>query len=113
MAYREYILDDGSSLFVEVAAAPEADRVTRGGYRGDEKSLTEKVGEALNFEHALASARTSILAMQTAFDEAKADEIEVKFGLKAMGEFGGAFMVAKGGVEANYEISLKWKKKVS
>jgi hypothetical protein len=109
MAYREYILDDGSSLLIEVPDPEPTGGVVRAA-RGGEKSLPEKIGEALKFDQALASAKKSVLAMQAAFEEAKADEVEVKFGLKATGELGGSFMVAKGGIEANYEVTLKWKK---
>ena len=111
MAYREYILDDGSSLFIEISDLETVEKVTRTPRGGKEKSLQEKVGETLKFDQALASAKKSVFAMQTAFEEAKADETEVKFGLKATGEFGGGFMIAKGSVEANYEVTLKWKKK--
>ena len=38
------------------------------------------------------------------------DAIEVTFGLKATGELGGNFFVAKAGLEANYTITLKWER---
>jgi hypothetical protein len=37
-----------------------------------------------------------------------ADEVEVKFGLKMSAELGA--IVASGTAEANYEITLKWKR---
>jgi len=111
MSYREYILDDGSSLIVEVADMDKDELVVKASR--DNKTFSEKIGETLQFDHAFASAKKSIQIMKTAFEEAKADEVEVKFGLKATGEFGGSFIVAKGGVEANYEITLKWIKKTS
>jgi hypothetical protein len=41
--------------------------------------------------------------------DVQADEVEVKFELKAKGEFGNnMFAVAKAGIEANYEVTLKW-----
>ena len=39
----------------------------------------------------------------------QADEVEVSFGLKASGELG-SFMIAKVEAEANYSVTLKWKK---
>jgi hypothetical protein len=112
MAYQEYILEDGSSIFVEIAESTHSGGMVKSS-RDSEKSLPEKFGEKLHFESALQSAKKSILAIQKTFNEAKADEVEVKFGLKATGELGGAFMVAKGGIEANYEITFKWKKHLS
>jgi len=42
--------------------------------------------------------------------DVQADEVEVQFGLKATREFGNnMFAVGKAGVEANYEVTLKWK----
>ncbi|MEJ2749020.1 MAG: CU044_2847 family protein [Anaerolineae bacterium] len=38
------------------------------------------------------------------------DEVEISFGLKATGELGGSFVVAKAGLEANYNVKLTWKK---
>lgn len=40
------------------------------------------------------------------------DEIEVSFGLKAVGEFGGSFVIAKAGLEANYAVKLTWKRSI-
>ena len=36
------------------------------------------------------------------------DEMEVSFGLKASGELGN-IVVGKGGLEANYTVTMKWK----
>ena len=40
----------------------------------------------------------------------QADEVELKFGLVTTGELGN-FAVGKVGIEANYEVTLKWQKK--
>ena len=37
----------------------------------------------------------------------RADEVEVSFGLKAVGEAGN-FAIGKVGMEANYVVKLKW-----
>jgi len=40
--------------------------------------------------------------------------VEVKFGLKATGEAGNyLFAIGKVGVEANYEVTLKWSNQVA
>lgn len=40
----------------------------------------------------------------------KPDEVQMSFGLKATGELGGTFVVAKAGIEASYTVTLTWKK---
>ena len=40
----------------------------------------------------------------------KADEVEVSFSLSTTGELG-TFAVGKIGIEANYEVTLKWENK--
>lgn len=55
--------------------------------------------------------RISALQIRKKLHDVAADEVEVKFGLKATSEAGGnMFAVGKVGVEANYEVTLKWKK---
>jgi hypothetical protein len=39
----------------------------------------------------------------------EADDVEVTFGIKAVGEVG-MFAVCKAGAEVNYEVKLKWSK---
>jgi hypothetical protein len=57
---------------------------------------------------ALASINHSATLLRQELDELKADEVEVKFGLTTTGELGN-FAIGKVGVEANYEVTLKWK----
>ncbi len=101
--YLRYILEDGSELLVETLS-PEGG-VTRAG-------LGDKIEQAkTSFDAALDSVRVSALQIRKKLHEVQADEVEVKFGLKATGEFGNnLFAVGKAGMEANYEVTLKWKK---
>lgn len=39
-----------------------------------------------------------------------AEQVEITFGVKAMGELG-LFAVGKCGAEANYQVTLKWSNK--
>lgn len=39
----------------------------------------------------------------------QADEVELKFGLMTTGELGN-FAIGKVGIEANFEVTLKWTK---
>ncbi len=59
------------------------------------------------FHAALAGVKHSATALRQELDELKADEVEVKFGLQTIGELGN-FAIGKVGVEANYEVTLKW-----
>ncbi len=101
--YLRYSLEDGSELLIE-APAPEGG-VTRAG-------LGDRIEQAkTTFDAALDSVRVSALQIRKKLHDVQADEVEVKFGLKATGEFGSnMFAVGKAGVEANYEVTLKWKK---
>jgi len=59
----------------------------------------------------LSSVRISALQIRKKLHDVQADEVEVKFGLKATGEVGNnMFAIGKAGMEANYEVTLKWKK---
>lgn len=98
-----YILEDGSELLVEASSMEGI--VTRSG-------LGDKIEQAkASFDSALDSVRISALQIRKKLHDVQADEVEVKFGLKATGEFGNnMFAVGKTGLEANYEVTLKWKK---
>jgi hypothetical protein len=98
-----YQLEDGSELLIE-AIEPEAGVVKAG--------LGEKIQQAKQtFDQALDSVRLSALQIRKKLHDVQADEVSVKFGLKATGEVGNnMFAVGKAGVEANYGVTLKWKK---
>jgi hypothetical protein len=51
-----------------------------------------------------------VAALSRQLREMDAEEVEVSFGLKAMGELG-TFAVGKVGLEANYQVTLKWSNK--
>ena len=99
--YVEYELDDGSVLYVEVDEA-EQGLVKASRESGEPVRAEKKFGDALE------GVKKSAKAMMAKFRELQADEVELTFGLKAAGELGN-FAVAKASVEANYEVTLKWK----
>ena len=100
--YIEYELEDGGTLLVEV-------KDTAGGVqkaaRGDGSVVIKATKK---FRAALSSIKHSATLLRQELDELKADEVEVKFGLTTTGELGN-FAIGKVGVEANYEVTLKWK----
>ena len=101
--YIRYTLEDGSELLIEAPASEGT--VTRSG-------LSDKIEQAkTSFDAALDSVRLSAIQIRKKLHDVQADEVEVKFGLKATGELGNnMFAVSKAGLEANYEVTLKWKK---
>jgi hypothetical protein len=98
-----YSLEDGSELLIEAAGSESG--VVRAG-------IGEKIEIAkTSFDAALDSVRLSALQIRKKLHDVQADEVEIKFGLKATGEIGNNLLaISKAGVEANYEVTLKWKK---
>ena len=99
--YIEYELEDGTTVLIE-STEPESGVVqasTRGGIRA--KPAKQR------FEEALAGVKPWAAALRRQLNDLVADEVEVTFGIKAVGE-AGIFAVGKVGTEANYEVTLKW-----
>jgi hypothetical protein len=100
----EFPLEDGTTILVEVDD-PETGSVVRSGRAGDAVAKSQKT-----FEEAMDKvkpAASAIIAKIRSLHDAP-DEVEVEFGLKMSADVG-AF-VASAGVEANYKVTLKWKK---
>ena len=100
----EFPLEDGTTMLVEINE-PEQGGLVKASRAGDaivkaqqtlEQSL-EKVQPAAQF----------IIGQLRKLHDAP-DEIEVAFGLKLSAEAGA--VLAAGGIEANYTVTLKWKK---
>ena len=103
--YIEYELEDGTTVLIE-SSEPESGVVRAS--RDKEGNVIKKAGQ--KFEAALAGVRPWAAALRRQLDDLLADEIEVTFGVKAVGEAGN-FAVGKVGAEANYEVTLKWSNK--
>lgn len=102
--YISYLLEDGTILLIEqlegnTGIAPAG--------------IGEKVQESFHsFDEALRSIKQSAVQLRKNLNDLKADEVKVKFGLKATGDVGNyLFAVGKVGAEANYEVTLKWDNK--
>jgi len=102
----EFPLEDGGSIWVEVEAPEEAGMVKAG--RGV-KGVSERARQT--FEEALEKVRPAAQVIIQKFRDLSdsPDEIGVEFGLKMSAE-AGAF-VAAAGVEANYKVTLTWKRR--
>ncbi|HEC35358.1 MAG TPA: hypothetical protein ENI39_02350 [Anaerolineae bacterium] len=100
----EFPLEDGGSILVEVEAGEAAGMVPAAATRG----VPERAQQT--FEAALEKVRpaaAAIIAKLRALHDPP-DEIEVEFGLKMNAEAGA--VVAAAGVEANYKVTLTWKR---
>ena len=99
----EFPLEDGSSIWVEVRDTETGGLVPAA--RGD---LTARAAQT--FESALERVRPAAQAIIQKLRDLPdtPDEVEVEFGLKLSAEAGA--IIAAGGVEANYRVTLKWKK---
>ena len=98
--YIEYELEDGGTLF----EMTEPEGGVQKAARDKDNNVTIKANQ--KFQAALASVKHSAAVLRQELDELKADDVEVKFGLKTTGELGN-FAIGKVGVEANYEATLK------
>ena len=100
----EFPLEDGSSILVEVEDA-EMGGVVRASRGSETIAKAQKTFEEA-MDKVKPAASTIIAKLRSLHDSP--DEIEVEFGLKLSAD-AGAF-VASAGMEANYTVTLKWKK---
>lgn len=107
--YIEFITEEGNTIWVEVAEDWTSKGTLRTGL-GETVQTTMTKAQA-TFEDALEVVRSNASAFIKKLRKLSdvPDEIEVTFGLKAVGEMGN-FAVAKAGAEANYTVTLTWKK---
>lgn len=99
----EFPLEDGSSLWVEVNEAETPGLAPAA--RGDLPTRAAKTFEAA-MERVRPAAQAIIQKLRSLHDAP--DEITVEFGLKLSAEAGA--VIAASGVDANYKVTLKWKK---
>jgi len=99
--YIEYELEDGSTILIE-STEEESGLIPVSAVDG---ISIRKAREKL--EQSLAAIKPWAAALRQQLHDLRADEVEVTFGLKAIGEAGN-FAVGKVGAEANYEVKLKW-----
>ncbi len=104
--YIEYKLEGGSKVLVEADAS--TGRATKAANRGGDVIIP--VDQKL--ENALSAAKHTATAIWHQLTELDADEVEVTYGIKTIGE-AGLFAVCKLDAEANYTIKMKWNKKTA
>ena len=101
----EYLLEDGTTILIQAPADLEESGVIKTGVEQQGVIQAEKT-----FGDALEGVRRQAKELRKKLEDVRADEVEVKFSLTATGELGN-FAVGKVGIEANYEVTLKWKNK--
>ena len=111
--YIQFETEGDGAILIEVEESeedvPQRGGVTKAARPGKLEETVTKV--QITFEDALDVVRRNadafIRKLRGLSDPP--DEVEVTFGLKAMGEVGN-FAVAKAGAEANYAVKLTWKR---
>lgn len=104
--YIEYELEDGTILQVLAPAGTRNREPVKASPLGTDQVIQAEKTFSEAVEGALKSASTLLKKVK----DLKADEVELTFGLLATGELGN-FAIGKVGVEASYEVTLKWKNK--
>ena len=99
----QFPLEDGGSILVEVEM-PEGTGMVPAA-RGEVAQRAQQTFEAA-LEKVRPAAQAIIKKLRALHDPP--DEIEVEFGLKMSAEAGA--VVAAAGVEANYKVTLTWKR---
>ncbi len=112
--YIQFTDQDGSTLLIETDEAEvySEEGIVKAG-------LSEVAGKAVITAHTLfekavgdaisINVRALLQTVRNLPAQNQPESMEVSFALKATGEFGNV-AVAKGGVEANYTVTLTWKR---
>ncbi|WP_158884670.1 CU044_2847 family protein [Amycolatopsis anabasis] len=93
-----FALEEGGSVLVEVEEEPGLARASRASGVVRQASAS--------FERALHEVRSAATAALAQFREMGPDEVELKFGVKLDAQAGA--VIAKTGLQGQFEIKLKW-----
>ncbi|MCB0011844.1 MAG: hypothetical protein KDE34_08085 [Anaerolineales bacterium] len=102
-SFVRYELDDETTLLVEI---DEAETAT---IRAGRESANVIVEAQTRFREALKGARAAATSVLDELDSLPVESMDITFNLKAVGE-AGIFCVGKLGMEANYQVTLRWKR---
>jgi len=108
-SYMKFELEDGTFVYVETTDGPKGTSGLIPAGRGADQAAEQA---AASFEKSAGAVQKMAAALLQQFRAGFADqpeEVSISFGLKASGELG-TFMVARGGMEANYNVSIRWRK---
>lgn len=105
-SYLKFELEDGTIVYVETTDSPKGTSGLIPGSRGAEQAADQA---AVSFEKSAGAVRKMASALLEQFRADQPDEVSINFGLKASGELGN-LIVARGGMEANFNVSIRWRK---
>ncbi len=109
-SYVKFELDDGTIVYVESTDTPRGSSGLIPPGRPGEQAAEQS---AVSFDKSVQTIRkmaTSLMEnLQAGFAEAP-EEVGINFGLKASNDLG-ALVVSRGGMEANFNVSLRWRHK--
>ena len=108
--YIEFPLEGGGSILIETPDEPSKQQsgFVRAGVGEAVQEWSDKAQRT--FAQSIVGIRQTAGDLLNTLAELSPDEIEVYFSLKATGELGGQLAIAKAGGEANYNVTLRWKK---
>ncbi len=105
-SYLKFELEDGTIVYLETIEAPKG---SGGLIPASREGSAEKA--ALSFEKSFNSVRkmaaTMLKDLREGFTQ-EPEEVSITFGLKASAELGN-LIVARGGMDANYGVTLRWR----
>jgi hypothetical protein len=105
--YLKFELDDGTFVYIETTDTPKGSSGLIPAGKG-----AEHADATLSFDKSIGAVGKMAVAMLDQFRKGFADqpeEVAINFSLKASGELGN-LIVSRGGSEANYGISIRWRK---
>jgi hypothetical protein len=105
-SYLKFELEDGTFVYLEAAEAPKSSSGLIPASRGDNTAETTPP----SFEKSIDSLRKMAAVMVSSLREGftiEPDEVSISFGVKASAELGN-LLIARGGMDANYNVSLRW-----
>jgi hypothetical protein len=108
-SFVKFELDDGTFVYIEATDVPRGSSGFPLAGRGDHPTELE----AVPFEDAILPVRRMAAMLVKEMHDGFAqppDEMQVNFGLKASAEVGN-LIVSRGGMEANFNVMLRWRQK--
>jgi hypothetical protein len=106
MAYIKFELEDGSFVYIETTDTPKGAGGLIPSSRGDNAAQASASFDK-SIETIRKMASTMLSGLREGFTEPP-EEVTINFGLKASAELGN-LVVARGGMEANYNVMLRWR----
>ncbi len=107
--YIEFPLEGGGTILIETPDQQE--KVQSGFVKGAEAAREAAIRAGQTFDASVENVRKAaeLLVAKLRAISAPPDEMSVTFGLKASGDLG-SLAIGKVGSEANYAVTLKWRK---